>query len=298
MILIMRSIISSPGMERIGFRLPPAELSAADEAELATAIEAGVLAADARSNDRQVGASDAELIMLERLGRRAAHQFVESNLRLVAMVVRKEAARSRMAEGELFQEGCLGLIEAVRRFDHRRGLRFATYALYWIRAYVGALSANRAGELNLPASRAGRLRELRGVRARLAQQFGRDITTEELASEIGRQADWVARLLASGPTRLMDTEELLGLGLADEAAAEEFELIFREAIPGRELLDGLHGLHRRVIELRYGFVDGREHSLREIAGELDLPVSTVRRAELRALDELRAVCPQQARVHL
>ncbi|QGN31817.1 sigma-70 family RNA polymerase sigma factor [Microlunatus sp. Gsoil 973] len=294
----MALVISPSATEKIGFRLPPAGLSADDEATLATAIEAGVLAAEARRTAHAFGAGEAELIMLEQIGRNAAQLFVESNLRLVAMVVRKEAARSRMSQRELFQEGCLGLIEAVRRFDHRRGPRFATYALHWIRAYVGAISANRAGELNLPASRAGRLREVWGVRARLAQQLGRDATTEELAVEIGKEADWVARLLASGPTQLMDTDQLLGLGLADETSAEQFELIFREAIPGRELLNGLGGLHRRVIELRYGFADGREHSLREIAEELGLPLSTIRRAELRALDELRAVCPQQARVHL
>ena len=285
-------------MDGIGFRLPPALLEADDERELASAIEAGLLAAEARQDRLPVPASEHELIMLERIGERAAQRFVESNLRLVAMVVRREAARSRMAESELFQEGCLGLIEAVRRFDHRRGLRFATYALHWIRAYVGAISANRAGELNVPASRAGRFWEVRGVRARLAQQLGRDATVDELAAEVGRGSDWVLRLLSSGRTRPMDTDQLLGLELADEAASEEFEAIFREAIPGREVLNNLDRLHRQVIELRYGFTGGREHSLREIARDLALPVSTIRRAELRALEELRAVYPQQARVHL
>lgn len=282
----------------IGFRLPPALLDAADEVELATAIEAGLFAGEARHGRLPVQAGEHELIMLERIGQRAVQRFVESNLRLVAMVVRKEAARTRMPESELFQEGCLGLIEAVRRFDHRRGLRFATYALHWIRAYVGAISANRAGELNMPASRAGRIRELHGVRARLVQELGRDVTVEELAVELGRRADWVTRLLSSGWTRPMDTDQLVGLQVADDTALEEFEAIFRDAIPGREVLDGLDGLHRQVIELRYGFADGREHSLRDISRRLGLPISTIRRAELRALEQLRAVYPQQARVHL
>lgn len=282
----------------IGLRLPPALLDADDEAELATAIEAGLFAGEARLGRIEVQASEAELVLLEQLGQRAAQRFVESNLRLVAMVVRKAAGRSRMAESELFQEGCLGLIEAVRRFDHRRGLRFATYALHWIRAYVGAISANRAGEVNLPASRAGRLREIHGVRARMAQELGRDVTVEELAVEVGRRADWVTRLLSTGSTQPMDTDQLLGLDLADDASAEEFEVIFRDALPGREVLDVLDGLQRQVIELRYGFIDGREHSLREVARQLALPVSTIRRTELRGLERLRAVYPQQARVHL
>ncbi|MBO0812682.1 MAG: sigma-70 family RNA polymerase sigma factor [Microlunatus sp.] len=282
----------------IGFRLPPALLDADGEVELARAIEAGLLAAEARHRGPPLPAAESELIMLEQLGQRAMQRFVENNLRLVALVVRREAPRSRMPESELFQEGCLGLIEAVRRFDHHRGLRFATYALHWIRAYIGAISANRGGELNLPASRAGRLREISGVRARLAQELGRDVTLEELADEIGRRTDWVARLLSSGEVRPMDTDQLLGLQLADATAMEEFEIIGRDTIPGRELLSALGGLQRRVIELRYGFADGRQYSLREVARDLALPVSTVRRIELRALEELRAVYPQQARVHL
>lgn len=284
--------------EGIGFRLPPALLEAADEAELATAIEAGLFAAEARAGRLGVPAEEQELILLERIGERAAQRFVENNLRLVAMVVRKEGTRSRMPESELFQEGCLGLIEALRRFDHRRRLRFATYALHWIRAYVWAISANRAGALNLPASRAERLREVHGVRARLAQELGRDATMDELADEIGKRADWVTRLLSSGAVSPMDTDQLLGLDLADDAASAEFEAVFRETIPGREVLAGLDELQRRVIELRYGFTGGREHSLREISQELSQPISTIRRAELRALEELRAVYPQQARVHL
>lgn len=278
--------------------MPPALLEAADEAELATAIEAGLFAAEARAGRLGIPADEQELILLERIGERAAQRFVENNLRLVAMVVRKEGTRSRMPESELFQEGCLGLIEALRRFDHRRGLRFATYALHWIRAYVGAISANRAGALNLPASRAERLREVHGVRARLAQELGRDATMDELADEIGKRADWVTRLLSSGAVSPMDTDQLLGLDLADDAASAEFEAVFRETIPGREVLAGLDELQRRVIELRYGFTGGREHSLREISQELSQPISTIRRAELRALEELRAVYPQQARVHL
>lgn len=296
---VMAIVISTgSSSDGIGVRLPPALLEAADEAALATAIEAGLFAAEARSGGLAVPADEQELIMLERIGEWAAQHFVENNLRLVAMVVRREGTRSRMPESELFQEGCLGLIEAVRRFDHRRGLRFATYALHWIRAYVGAISANRAGALNLPARRAGRLREVRGVRARLEQELGRDATVDELAEKVGKRPDWVARLLSGGAVSPMDSDQLIGLDLADETASAQFDAVLRGTIPGRELLGELDELQRRVIELRYGFVDGREHSLRETARELGLPISTVRRAELRALEELRAVCPQQARVHL
>jgi len=129
-------------------------LSATEEVDLATAIEAGVLAAEALQTGRSpAGATPVELALLVDLGEQARQRFLRANLRLVAMVARQVARRSGQPEGELFQEGCLGLLAAVRRFDHRRGHRFSTYAVNWIRAYAGAAASNAFGALNLPASR-------------------------------------------------------------------------------------------------------------------------------------------------
>jgi RNA polymerase primary sigma factor/RNA polymerase nonessential primary-like sigma factor len=282
----------------IGIPLPAADLTHADEVALATAIEAGLLAAEARARQSRPDATPAELIMLEELGARAAQRFVEANLRLVAMVSRREAARTGMAQGDLFQEGCLGLLEAVRRYDHRLGLRFATYALHWIRAYVGALSANRGGDLNLPAGRAERARELRGLHSRLVQRLGREATIGELAVEAGRRDDWVARLLAHEPNRSLDDPAQRLPDVVDAGAAADLETVLDTGIPGRELLSRLNPRQRAVIELRYGFVDGRAHSFNEVAQRLGLPASTVRRHEAAALEALRGICPQQAIVHL
>lgn len=288
--------------DAIGFPLPEELLSAEDEVALARRIEAGVIAAAVLAGSwpqaAQVPADAAELIMLRRDGQAAERRFVRCNLRLVAMVSRKEAVRSGLAECDLFQEGCLGLIEAVRRFDHRRGLRFATYALHWIRAHIGAMTANRAGELNLPASRAERARELRGAEAHLAQQLGRQVSAAELAQVVGRSADWVARLLAHQTTRSLNEADLTAVDVADESVAAEFDSVLRIGLPGREVLGRLRGSQRRVIELRFGFVDGDEHSYRDISRRLGVPVSTVRREEARALETLRGVYPQQAAVHL
>ncbi|SDT25814.1 sigma-70 family RNA polymerase sigma factor [Microlunatus soli] len=281
----------------IGLVLPRSLLTAAEEAELAAQMEAGVLAADARATGAGV-ASTAELIMLEWLGQRAVQRFVESNLRLVAMVSRKESLRSGLAEGDLFQEGCLGLLEGIRRFDHRRGLRFATYALYWIRAYIGALTANRAGELNLPSGRAEEARAIRGEQGMLSQELGREASAAELAAWLGRKRSEVSMLLAFGADRRVDLNDSEVPDVPDAQAEADFEGVLRWRIPGRDLLCGLAETDRQVIELRYGFVDGVEHSLSDIARRLGLPRSRVRRHQQQALEELRASCPQQAIAHL
>ncbi|QDP96216.1 sigma-70 family RNA polymerase sigma factor [Microlunatus elymi] len=285
-------------MDEIGLALPPASLTAADESQLAQEIEAGLLAGEARASGGRSDATEAELIMLERLGQQSVRRLIESNLRLVALVIRRDAGRSRVGNNELFQEGCLGLIEAVRRFDHRRGLRFATYALHWIRAYVGALSATRGGGLNLPYSQAERARELRGLQTHLSQQLGRLASTTEVATAVGRDVEWVEWMLSHTPITLLAEQDLSVLELPDDRAAEEFESVLRTDLPGRELLVGLNELERRVIELRYGFTDGSEHNTSEVARRLGVSRARARRCELRALERLRAVYPQQASAHL
>lgn len=289
-------------MDDIGILLPQVALTAEEEVSLARQIEAGVIAAAVRRRQAFTGvrvlASETELIMIEQIGARAVRRFVEQNLRLVAMVSRKEAIRSRMSDADLFQEGCLGLLEAVRRFDHRRELRFATYALHWIRAYIGASTANRAGEVNLPASSAERIRGIRGVQSDLAQQLGRHASVAEIAAAVDRPAEWVARVLDFQPTHYLAHEQLTELDLIDPEASQALDRVLDGRVPGRELLAGLVTLQRRVIELRFGFADGVQHTYLETSHLLGVSLSTVRRTEARALERLREICPQQAGVHL
>lgn len=269
-------------------------LSAAEETGLARAIEAGVLAAAALACRRRPGgANETELGLLVELGEQARQRFVRANLRLVAMVAHAVADRSGLAEGELFQEGCLGLLAAVQRFDHARGYKFSTYALSWIRAYVLAAASNAFGALNLPPSRADQLRALHGAESELTQQLGRVPTPAELATALGRSAQWVssaASYVAPQPLETADVD-----GLASETVESVVLASYR---PGRELLAHLGGLDRQVLEVRLGFDDGRPHSYAETARHLQVSVTRVRRAEARALDRLRAVCPMHARAHL
>jgi RNA polymerase primary sigma factor len=266
-------------------------LTAEDVPVLARAIEAGVLAAEARRTGGFADATEDELHALEELGRQAWHRFVRANLRLVALVAGQTAARTRLPEADLFQEGCLGLMAAVQRYDHTRGTTFATYALFWIRSAVGALSAGQLGALNLPTSRAEQLRAARGVETALTQRLGRAPTSTELADALGRSTAWTRALLAhAAPVQI----EEVAAALAAPSTAET-----AEPLPEvRGLLEALDPLSRQVVELRCGFEDGQPLSLAATGRRLGLSVGRVRRLEQRGLEALRAVCPHAAIWHL
>ncbi|SDT02924.1 RNA polymerase primary sigma factor [Friedmanniella luteola] len=266
-------------------------LTAEEVPVLARAIEAGVLAAEARRQGGFADATDEELRAVEEAGRQAWHRFVRANLRLVALVAGQAAARSRLPEGDLFQEGCLGLMAAVQRYDHTRGTTFATYALFWVRSAVGAGSAGHLGALNLPVSRAEQLRAARGVEAGLTQRLGRTPTPAELAGALGRSTAWTRALLAhASPAPIEDVAAVLAAPPPPEAEAPLPEV--------RTLLAGLDPLTRQVLELRCGFGEGRPLSLAATGRRLDLSPGQVRRVEQRGLDALRSVCPQAAVWHL
>lgn len=293
-------------MTRAGFGmiLADALLTAEEETQLAQQIEAGVLAAELLSGDHGVGVGVGvaggptlgELATLVAEGEQAQRRFVRANLRLVAMVAGQFAARAGSGRSELFQEGCVGLLVAVRRYDHRRGCRFATYALFWIRAMIGAASARSRGAADLPVSRAEALRALRGLEGELAQRLGRTASTTELAVAAGKTEAWVAGMVSYQAPQSLDN--LGSLDLIDPSGQDPAEAVGSTALPGRELLWHVSPLERRVLERRMGFVDGRPQSYAEVARALKVTVAKVRRTEARALDQLRTVCPQNAAAHL
>lgn len=271
-------------------------LSPAEVVSLQRTMEAGALARAAYlSGDRPLDASDQELLMLSELGEQARQRFIRANLRLVRMVARQMAIRSNLSQADLYQEGCVGLITAVERFDHARGYRFSTYALFWIRAYVAGSAARQLGALNLPTSRAEQLRAARGVEAELAQRLGRTPTVAEVADALGRNEEWTAGLLAhQRPQSLeaLDAAVIDRLGQPDQYPGVEVAQVVRE------LLGRLEDLDRQVLELRLGFADGEPRSFAHTARVLSISASRVRRLEARALETLRGVCPQQASAHL
>jgi RNA polymerase primary sigma factor len=212
------------------------------------------------------------------------------------MVSRQYAARCQLPDAELFQEGCVGLITAVERFDHTRGNRFSTYALFWIRAFVSAATAKLLGAMNLPTSRAEKLRTAHGLETALTQTLGRTPTLTELADALGRSEDWTAGLLSHQRPRSLELVD--GATLERLHASDELDAVLAEPLPVAELLHRLDDLERRVLELRVGFTDGEPRSYAHAARVLNISVTRVRRIEARALERLRGFCPQQASAQL
>lgn len=260
-------------------------------------IEAGVLARAARLDGTgPIDATETELLLVEQHGERARQRFIRANFRLVRMVARQVALRSHLPEADLFQEGCVGLITAVMRFDYQRGFRFSTYALFWIRAFVCGQAARQLGALNIPTSRAEQLRSARGLEAELTQNLGRTPTVGEVAHALGRRQDWTASLLAHQAPASLDglppsEQDRLAMPADGYAATVDQTTI-------RDLLWRLDEVARRVLELRLGFVGGEPRSYAATARVVGISVNKVRRTEARALETLRGVCPQQASAHL
>lgn len=263
-------------------------LSPKQERELSHQIEVGVLASAAlHGGPVPAGATAVELEQLHAEGEAARVRFTEANLGLAHMVSRQFASRSGVNEADIFQEACLGLMVAIARFDHRRGFRFATYGLIWIRAYAGAATAGMLGDLNLPASRATQLRTVRAVESALSQTLGRPATNRDVAGAVGRSEAWVTDLLAHVPPT-----SLAALDSDRASWAESKES--RPAVEVGELLQELGPLERTVLELRLGFVTGEPLSYAAVAGRLHLGLSRTRRIAHEALEQLRAMCPYDA----
>lgn len=249
-------------------------LGAAEEIRLARAIEAGLLAGERLADGGCPGAGDEELLALERAGHQAWQHFLLANLRLVQSVVNQQP-RSAAAMDELFQEGFLGLAEALLRWDHTAGFRFSTYAMHWVRRRV----ANAAVEQRIPGSTrtALRARTVRAVADDLGGRLRREARDAELAGLVGRSERWVGRMRAMRPLVSLEAELV-----AQPAASEP------EPVPDvLALLPALPPGEARVVRTRYGLDGAAALPQHAAAAELGISVSTLRRREHRALRRLR-----------
>ncbi|MFV0451655.1 MAG: sigma factor [Propioniciclava sp.] len=253
-------------------------LTAVEEVELSRRIDAGVYAeALARDAVSGPGCTSSERDRLIADGRAAYHRLIEANTGLVWFVVRPVADRTGLDRGELVQEGMVGLIEAVRRFDPSRG-RFAGFAVVHIRARVGDAAATALGGLGLPAKRAHAWWQVRAVSTRLAAALGREPTRTEIAEACGRPLVQVADLLAWEPAQ--------ALPAAESAVADPPE--GAAVVIGPELWAPLSSEQRSILRQRFGLDGAAPASYAAIAARVGMSEATVRRRERAALAELRA----------
>ncbi|TYB46412.1 sigma-70 family RNA polymerase sigma factor [Actinomadura chibensis] len=273
-------------------------LTAAEEVELSKRIEAGVYARhllDAAGDDEIVGAAGdrAELEAVAADGERAKDHMIRANLRLVVSTARKFPNRG-MSFLDLIQEGNLGLIHAVEKFDYARGYKFSTYAMWWIRQAIGRGLAEKARTVRLPAHVVEDLSRLTRIE-RALEHAGTEPTDERVAAEAGESVEKivslrrVARDVVSLDTVIgRDDDTRVGDLIADPAAAGPDLVEFQQlAAEVRAMVDRLPPREAVILTLRYGLNDGRPHTLQDIADRIGLTRERVRQLEQQALAQLR-----------
>ena len=271
-------------------------LTAEQEVSLAKRMEAGINSRQRLSTGGRLKPADREdlkSVILD--GRAAKEHLIKANSRLVVSVAKKYVGRG-VPFLDLIQEGNIGLIRAVKKFDYHRGYKFSTYATWWIRQAVTRAIADQGRTIRVPVHMYEQINRLARVSRQLVQEFGRDPTTEEIAEELGVTAKKVERTIKVSQRPLSlempvgeEADSFLGDFIEDSEAPSPTDQASQQLL--REQIDSIFASltprEVRILQLRFGLVDGYSYTLEEVGKKFGVTRERIRQIEAQALGRLR-----------